>query len=115
MIASHQGAELAKTSRMRSRTGTPHTRTERRTFFRDCAGVVCWIPTTPLAGSRPVHFDLLERPPAMHGSLRDVDAADDHGQSALQSAVSSYGNASAKQQGDWTTGYERARDRQGEL
>jgi VCBS repeat-containing protein len=51
----------------------------------------------------------------MHGSLRDVDAADDHGQSALQSAVSSYGNASAKQQGDWTTGYERARDRQGEL
>lgn len=52
MIAGHQGAELAKTSRMASRTGMPHTRMARRAFFRDCDGVVCCIPA--------VHFDLLE-------------------------------------------------------
>jgi hypothetical protein len=59
MIPSHQGAELAKTERMISRTGIPHTRAVRRAFFRDRDGLVCCIPITPLAGSRPVHFDLL--------------------------------------------------------
>jgi hypothetical protein len=39
-MASHQGAESAKTSRMTSRTGIPHTRTVRRRFFRDCDGFV---------------------------------------------------------------------------
>jgi hypothetical protein len=59
MIASHQGAELAKTSRMTSRSGIPQTRTVRRTFCCDCDGLVCCIPSTPLACSRSVHFDLL--------------------------------------------------------
>jgi hypothetical protein len=44
MIASHQGAELAKTKRMTSRTGIPHTRAVRRAFFRDRDGLVCCIP-----------------------------------------------------------------------
>ena len=59
MIDSHQGAESAKTKRMTSRTGIPHTRTVRRMFFRDFDGVVCCMATTPLAGWRFVHFDLL--------------------------------------------------------
>ena len=44
MIASHQGAELANTSRKTSRTGIPHTMTVRRTFLRDSDRVVCCIP-----------------------------------------------------------------------
>jgi len=79
MIASHQGAESAKTRRMTSRTGIPHTATVRRMFFRDCDDVVCCIPITPLLARVPCISFRSTVFLAMHGSLRGVDAADDHG------------------------------------